>query len=154
MENKQQVINALNDLLTRNHEADKGYSFAGNSVSDVPLRKWLFANSGMRERFEDQLIMEIKKLDGTPDPSSSFLGSLHRAWLDFKSEITEDNISYVLEECKRGEERSLEDYERVLEEVDLPPQIQMVLREHHKNIQESLANLKALIPAYEQQQNS
>lgn len=137
------VISALNDLLTRNRDARKGYNEAANDVSDAKLRQWLFDNARKRSRMSDRLVSEIKLLGGKPNGSSSFLGAVHRVWIDFKSSVTGDD-HVVLTECLRGEERALEDYNKVLDEVKLGIGTKLMLQDHRKDIEAALKSLRVL----------
>jgi len=138
-----EMVSALNDLLTRNHDAKEGYIEAGNDVSDAMLRQWLFDNSEKRVLYIREIQNQIKILGGTPDHGSSFLGTLHRAWIDFKSNLTDGDV-VVLEECIRGEERAMEDYDKVIDEVKMTSEVTDVLRRHRRNIQDSLNALRAI----------
>ena len=138
-----EMVNALNDLLTRNHDAKEEYVEAGNGVNDRMLRQWLFDNSEKRTLYINEIQNQITILGGTPDHGSSFLGALHRAWIDFKSNIADGDV-VVLEECIRGEERAMEDYDKVLQEVKMTNEITNVIRRQRRNIQDSLNALRAI----------
>ncbi|MEM9886704.1 MAG: PA2169 family four-helix-bundle protein [Bacteroidota bacterium] len=141
--NTDKLISALNDLLTRNHDAKKGYTEAGNDVTDGVLRKWMFENSEKRESYIEELHNQVRSLSGTPDHGTSFLGDMHRAWIDFKSSITDGNTA-VLQECIRGEERAIEDYNKVINELDMTTAIREVLLRQRRNIEDSLKSLRAI----------
>lgn len=141
--NNDRIVSALNDLLTRNYDAKKGYVEAGNDVSSGTLRKWLFENAEHRQVFIADLELEIKMLGSTPDSGSSFLGRLHRAWIDFKSQLTDGDV-VVLEECIRGEERALEDYDKVLGEVQVHDRLNKLITDQRNTISKSLNSLKAI----------
>lgn len=140
---KDKVVSALNDLLTRNYDAKKGYTEAGNDVSDKLLRKWLFENSEKRDQFIRELHKEIHTLAGEPDHGTSFLGDMHRAWIDFKSNIISGDI-VVLTECIRGEEKALKDYIQVLDDLEMPVTVREVLVKQRDIISDSLVALRAV----------
>ncbi|MEM0995181.1 MAG: PA2169 family four-helix-bundle protein [Bacteroidota bacterium] len=121
----------------------KGYTEAGNDVSDGMLRKWMFENAEQRDTYITELHNQIRALAGTPDHGTSFLGDMHRAWIDFKSSIT-DGDTAVLEECIRGEERAVEDYNKVLDELNMTTAIREVLLRQRRNIEDSLKSLRAI----------
>ena len=138
----EKLISALNDLLTRNHDAKKGYIEAGNDVSNITLRNWLFDNSQKRASYIQELNTQIQALAGKPDHGTSFLGDLHRTWMDFKSNIT-DGDTAVLNECIRGEEHAVQDYDKVLE-LSMTTAIREVLLRQRRNIEDSLNALRAI----------
>ncbi|MEL6945414.1 MAG: PA2169 family four-helix-bundle protein [Bacteroidota bacterium] len=141
--NTEKLIGALNDLLTRNHDAKKGYTEAGNDVSDGLLRKWLFDNAEKRDAYIKELHNTIRSLAGTPDHGTSFLGDMHRTWIDFRANLT-DGDTAVMNECIRGEERALEDYEKVLNELTMTTAIREILLRQRRNIEDALQSLKAI----------
>ena len=141
--NTTKVKSALNDLLTRSHDAHKGYQEAASDVSNGALRSWLNNAATRRGAHISDLQMHIRGLGGEVDHGTSFLGDMHRVWIDFKSSVM-DGDTVVLNECIRGEERALEDYDKVLAETDIDAAIVKTLRKHSVNIQEDLNSLKAI----------
>ena len=142
-------IDALNDLLKRNYDAAKGYADAGNGVNPAPLREWFFANSDQRERFCREIEAEVKQLGGDPDEGTSFLGELHRAWLDFKSDFLQNDIPATIDECIRGEEHALEDYQEVLREESITASSRDMLNGHITAIRKTISDLKTMRPKFE-----
>ncbi|MEM9990705.1 MAG: PA2169 family four-helix-bundle protein [Bacteroidota bacterium] len=140
---KAKVKSALNDLLKRSHDAHKGYQEAARDVSDGALRSWLNNTANRRSIHISDLQLQIGNLGGDADHGTSFLGDMHRAWIDFKSSIM-DGDTVVLNECIRGEERALEDYDEVLKERNLNPTIANLLRKHRMNIQDDLNSLRSI----------
>lgn len=133
----------LNDILTRNYDAKNGYTEAGNNVNHTALRKWLFQNAEDRQSFIQELKSTIHNLKGEVDTGSSFLSGLHRAWMDYKSEVTGSDTE-VLKECERGEEKPIEDYEKVLSQSSLKPGVAGLLREQKEKIESSLSSLRVI----------
>jgi uncharacterized protein (TIGR02284 family) len=141
--NYDKLIDTLNELLTRSHDANKGYIEAGNQVSDVLLRKWLFSNAERRKEFILQLEQEIKRMGGTPDHGSGILGSLHRTWIDIKSTLTNDDDA-IIEECIRGEERAIEDYNEAILKFRAGDVTRQVLQRQRASIKAALDSLRAI----------
>ncbi len=140
---KNKITSALNDLLTRNYDAKKGYIEAGNKVTEARLREWLFSNSKKRDCFIEETEERIKALGGMYIKGDSFFGTLHRAWLDVKSDIAEDNIS-VINECITGEKRALEDYNEVLSNVQMDNETKKMITRQKDNIEDSLKSLRGI----------
>ncbi len=146
MKLREEIINTLNDLLTRNFDAAKGYREAANDMNELDIRNWLLRNAEIRDGFINDLEKTIIAGGGKADRGSSFLGTLHRAWLDLKADFTQYDTSTILEECKRGEEKAMEDYQKVLETQSMPPDLRVMVKAQHDQIAKSLKNLEALIP--------
>jgi uncharacterized protein (TIGR02284 family) len=141
--NNTEMTSALNDLLTRSYDAVKGYEEAANEVNHLQLRQWMFNNAENRTTYISELESQIKNLGGTPDRGSSFLASLHRIWLEYKANIN-DGDEAVLEECIRGEERAVEDYDRVLNDIVFDTNVKSILTRQCNEIKESLNSLRAI----------
>jgi len=140
---KQQLIDQLNLLITRNFDANKGYTEAAMRVSDLQLRKWLQENAKHRKQYISDLSREVRLLDGTPDQGTSLRGDLHRTWLDFKAEIY-DSYAAVLQECITGEKTLVNNYAQVLEEKDLPNALETLLNNQLQQIKQSLTALESI----------
>jgi len=149
MQNNEKIASALNDLLTRNYDAERGYTEAGNNVDENRLRQWLFENSNRRKRFGKEIKKMIASLGKEPDKGTSFLGDVHRAWIDLKSSMTEDREEAILEECIRGEEKALEDYNKVLNEVEMPDNILNTIQKQRDDIRTALNSVRVLEESYD-----
>lgn len=141
--NTTEVRDVLNNLITRNNEAYKGYQEAADGVSDNVLKSWLKNTATRRSIHISDLQLHLRGLGGEIERSTSLLADLHRAWITIKSSIMNDD-AVVIQECIRGEERALEDYGKVLKEKNIDPVIARTLSKHKKNIQEDLNSLKAI----------
>ena len=136
------IVDKLHFLAERCNDGAKGYSQAGNQVADSQLRLWLFAKAEQREGFAKALNKLLVDLGGATDRDGSFLGGLHREWLDFKANITTDSAEEVLEECIRGEEKAAADYRHIINEHSLPPEAEALAREQLAAIQASRTELE------------
>ncbi|MCB9315020.1 MAG: PA2169 family four-helix-bundle protein [Lewinellaceae bacterium] len=145
-----ELIQGLNDLLSRNRDAQKGYVEASNHINLKELSKWMLDYSVQRQLFSNQLDMEIRRLGGMPDDGTSAMGELHRIWIDLKGEITNNDPHAMLEECQRGEERALEDYDATLKKYfrTMPQQTMDMLNRHKSKIILAISQIKAMLKAY------
>ena len=142
--NKEDVISKMNHLLTRNYDAEQGYVEAGMQVNDPDLVKWFSDNAATRKRFGKELKEHIVKMGGEPDRGTSVLAELHHTWMDLKNYFTSDTTEPMIEECIRGEERALEDYQNVQNEVRLPADINWMLAKHTTEIKSNIHKLRQL----------
>jgi uncharacterized protein (TIGR02284 family) len=73
-----------------------------------------------------------------PEDSGSFKGTMHRNWMSLKSTFTSNNEEAILEEAIKGEEASLEEYDKLLKENNLPPTIDSLIAKHRNAIQAAI----------------
>lgn len=144
-----EITSALNDLLTRNYDAVAGYKEAANGVKRLELKKWMWDNLEMRDRFITELKNTIVGLGAKPERGTSFLSGLHRIWIDLKSDASDEEGMAMLEECQFGEKRALEDYKHVMNNVTMPTRIKSILRRQYEEIEATRNQLNILIPTYE-----
>lgn len=145
--NTEDIIGVLNDLLTINHDAKEGYIEAGNDVDNRMLRKWLFNNSERRQIYIQTLEEQIHLFGGEANHGLSLLGTLHRAWIDFKSNVIDGDIA-ILEECIRGEQKALEDYDKFINQQYLPTSLKDILQIQRNGIAASLNSLETIEETY------
>ena len=84
------------------------------------------------------------------DVDGSFKATLHRAWMDFKSDVLPREEKIIIAECIRGEEAALETYEKVLQESSLPASLRTVIIDQRNEVQRSLSQLKEWQTLFEQ----
>lgn len=145
-----QAVDQLNELLERNYDAEKGYKKAFEDVESVELKEFFESYAQQRYYFGHEIKDEITKLGGEPQKGSSVQSGIHRTWIDVKSFFTGKDEASVLAECERGEKASLEDYQKVLRNGQLPADTQMVLSRQHDQIQaavDRIHSLKAIFDA-------
>jgi uncharacterized protein (TIGR02284 family) len=138
------IVTALNELLTRGKDAAKGFTDAGNHAIDARLRKTLFGFKEKYERFQKEIEYEIEQLDGIPEKDASFLGELHRVWLEVRADLSEDDPEAILEECIRGESRALDDYKQILQLEILPKTARLILEHQMHQIRQHVDQLRAM----------
>lgn len=145
MEDKnKELVGVLNELLERNYDAEKGYKKAAEDIENSLLKDFFRDYSGQRYNFGHELKDEIRKLGGEPDKGSSVKSDIHRAWIDVKSILTGKDTEAVVQECIRGEQKALEDYEDALRRPDLPPTSREVVQRQHDRIQNAVNRLNQI----------
>ncbi|WP_306293673.1 ferritin-like domain-containing protein [Winogradskyella forsetii] len=91
-----------------------------------------------RSEFAKELRTEILQYGEIPEDSGSFKGTMHRNWMSLKSTFSSNNEEAILEEAIKGEEESLEVYNDLIQERNLPPSIDSLLIKHKNAIQASI----------------
>ena len=114
-----EILDALNKLLTRNHDAEEGYQEAAENAKDAELKSMFLAQSRQRSEFAMEIDREIRALGGDADNGTSLVADLHRAWINIKSAMSNTTDKAVAEECRRGDSGALTDYNEVLEQTDI-----------------------------------
>ena len=143
MASTKDIANDLNHLISLNVDGLKGYRDAGNETDTAGLRLWMFNVQKERAHFVSELQQIVRSLGHTPEDGGSFLGKLHRAWIDVKGEMTDEVNEEMIEECIRGEEKAVEDYRKVLDH-DLPAQARGILQQQLDQIQADLHKLNQM----------
>ena len=144
MDANKELVKHLNSLLEKHNDAVKGYEEAAEEVKNPSLKTFLERNASTRRSFAQDLKQEVVSLGGDPEDSTSVKGDLHRSWLDLKSAFSSDNDESVLEECIRGEESAIKDYDETIRSGDIPSGLNNKLQTQRDQIQQALNELKSL----------
>ena len=134
----------LNQLLTRNYDAEKGYEQVASKMKDQDLKVFCENNHSERYRFGHEIKQIEKDYGVEPDKGSSVLADAHRAWLNLRDSFTGSDNESVIKEAKRGEDYAIEDYEKAMESDALKPQHKTVLSNHLKAIKSSREQLEKM----------
>lgn len=84
---------------------------------------------------------------GVPEEGGSLSGALHRAWIDIKAAVTQNDAA-ILAECERGEATAVDAYKDALAKSDvLPEPVVDKLREQFTAVQAAHARMQTLADA-------
>lgn len=139
-----EVSQKLNDLLTKNYDAEAGYKLAKEQVDSTRLQNFFDTQAQERYNFGHELKEEIRSYGEEVDKGTSLKGDAHRAWMNLKSTFTSDNEEAILEEAIRGEKTAVEEYNSVISETTLPPSTKNILTKHRDEILNSLTRVTAM----------
>jgi len=139
-----EIVEALQDLLEKNYDAEKGFKKAIENTDHTALKTYLKKEAIKRNRFATEIDFEIRALNAQPTEKGSAAATVHRAWIDFKSAIAGSDDEAILEECIRGEKASVEEYENVIKKHKLPAKIEQVITKQLDEIQKTLNNVRRL----------
>lgn len=142
--NNDKIINRLNDLLTKNYDSEQGYKYAAERVESSHLKSIFERRAQQRYDFGHELKREIKNLGGSPDKGTSWTADLHRGWINIKAALSFDNDESVLEECERGEQACIKEYNEVLEDTTLPISLRSVIENQRNSVKLALNQVEAL----------
>ena len=144
MKYTEKISNKLNELLEKTYDAEKGYKLAAEKVEVPAVKEFLNDKVKQRYTFGHELKTEIREYGELPDKGGSFKGDLHRTWMNLTSTLTGNETERILEEVERGEKASLEQYDEILDdkEMPLPPSTEQLLRSQRNAIQAALNTSK------------
>ncbi|UAB76151.1 PA2169 family four-helix-bundle protein [Mesoflavibacter sp. SCSIO 43206] len=138
MSYSEEISEKLNELLVKNYDAEKGYLNAMSNVDDKNLKIFFKRRASERSQFAKELRTEILRYGEVPEDSGTFKGTVHRNWMSLKSALSSNNEEKILEEAIRGEEASLEEYDKLIKENNLPPTIDELIFRHRNSIQAAI----------------
>ncbi|WP_380216213.1 ferritin-like domain-containing protein [Jejudonia soesokkakensis] len=136
------MSNRINELLTKNYDAEAGYKKAAEIVENPQLKQFFETQAQHRYDFGHELKTEIRNMGETPEKGTSFKGDAHRTWMDIKSTFTSNDEEAILNEVTRGEKAAVEEYKEVMNDTTLPPTTKSILSKQVSNIENTLNNVK------------
>lgn len=139
-----QLISSLNHLLTRHHDAAKGYQEVQEKVDNKGFAKIFSDLVFSRKSLARDLETEIKTMGYTPTTESSLEGDIHRTWIKLKDLFVDGDEEGILEEVIRGEEYLLKAYVNVLEKEKLSDSSYKKLEKQYNIIQADVRRMKIM----------
>ncbi|MEO7032102.1 MAG: PA2169 family four-helix-bundle protein [Herbaspirillum sp.] len=144
MDNKD-IVSTLNDLIEANCDGEKDYkTCAEDAGSRTPELRTLLA---ARQQEYGVAATELKQLvrahGGDPVEHSTASGAIHRAWIDIKTAITDDDDQTILNECEHREDATLKSYRKAIEQ-ELPPEVRVTIERQYENAKRGHSQIKAL----------
>jgi uncharacterized protein (TIGR02284 family) len=130
MSQKKEIISTLNGLIETLKDGQEGFKQSAEGVDDPQLKTVFDTLSLQRSKFAGELQSEVVNL-GDPDPedSSSVTGSMHRAWINVKSAVTNGDRHAILAEAERGEDAAVSAYKDAMEKELPAPFKEIVTRQ-------------------------
>jgi uncharacterized protein (TIGR02284 family) len=144
MKYTKEVSEKLNDLLTKNYDAEAGYKLAKEKVDSSKIKDFFTNQAQERYNFGHELKEEIRNFGESPEKGTSLKGDAHRTWMNIKSTFTSNNEEVILEEAIRGEKAALEEYNSIISNATLPPSTKNMLTSHRNTILNSLSRVTAM----------
>lgn len=145
---KTKITNALQDLIIRLQDAEKGYQEVGKATTNVELKTWTKKYANERHEMHRDLEKLAKLLGSDTEVKTSYLGDLHRMFIDIRLNAIDDDVNAAIEEIERGSHKLIEDYDNVLDNLTLPNDIEAMLREQKAKIVKEVATIKSLQPVF------
>ena len=92
---------------------------------------------------------EIRNFGENPEKGSSLAADAHRTWMNLKTALSGNKEESVLEEAIRGEKIAVEEYEKIIQDTNIPPSTQNILVKQKNSIVASLNKVKTLEHQYD-----
>lgn len=141
------VISTLNGLIETCKDGQEGFKHAAEGITDSQMKSAFYEYGQQRAQFAGELQTLVRELGGDPENSSSFLGTLHRGWIDIKSAVTGKDEAAVLNEAERGEDVAKDAYKSALEQ-NLPMNVRSILEEQYRAVKEAHDRVKMMRNAF------
>ena len=142
MKYSEKIIEKLNDLLIMNYEVEKIYLEALKNVTDNTLKTFFRERGLERYEFSIELKNEIKTLDGNPKLLGELSKDFYQVKMNFRNLIFLENQNDLLDEVFSLKKVSIDKYNQLLMEPNLPLQLCKILIRQRDSIQAKLRALK------------
>jgi uncharacterized protein (TIGR02284 family) len=138
------TVQALNQLLEKNYDAENGYKNALIETKSEQLKPYFTKQAANRSQNANELYKAIRNLNATPVEKGSATAAVHRTWMDLKKAFTGKNDEAILQECIRGDIAALTEYEKVLNNPEYLFDSKGIIRKQLHSIQKTLDAIKKL----------
>jgi uncharacterized protein (TIGR02284 family) len=138
------AVEALNELIEKNYDTEKGYKEAAKEAENHELKDFFTKSIKQRYDFGHELKAEIAKLGGSPRKETSITTDLHHLWINLKSLVGAKDVEVVVDECERVEKAAVEDYEKILKMDELNMEVKALIHKQLQLIRFSLEHLTQL----------
>lgn len=110
-------IDLLNDLIETSKDGQEGFETSAEDIKNPAIKQFFVTRAADCGAAVAALQTKVQSLGGKPETSSSVSGTLHRAWVDFKSLVTGKSDEAILNEVERGEDVALKAYKEALQKA-------------------------------------
>jgi len=144
--NIEQIKTGLQDLINRLQDAEKGYKEIIHASSNPLVNQWLEEYASERHKMHQVLEAEMIKLGGKPEVKTTFLGDLHRLFIDIKinTSSADNEFIAIVDEIERGATTIISDFSKVLSDIEMGPELAAILTNQKNLISKELDSLTQL----------
>lgn len=134
-ETHKNTISILKHLLIRTNNAREAYKNAAKNVHNRPMVSFFEDAANMHNQFSESLKQEIKSLGGNPKDKTSLSADAEHFWLDLASIIVRRNESAMLNNCAEAEEKTIAEYDKLINQNDLTENARDMLKQQRDKAQ-------------------
>lgn len=135
----------LNHLIETCKDGERGFQHAAELVSDPGLKALFNDFAGRRARAAADLLPHAQRLGGPAATDGTTAASVHRRWMDVRSNLSGHDDRSILREAQRGDATTVAAYQSALDGL-LPPSVRDLverqfaeLRDTHDDLGRSIA---------------
>jgi uncharacterized protein (TIGR02284 family) len=136
------TIEALKELIAARRDGEQGLQMCAEHLQNSRLRNILLTHLQDCTRAVQELQALVRVLGGDPEPCGAASAAARHRWACLRAALACNEDGVILDECERGESRSLEVYRNALDDP-LPGLVRaVVLRQfedvmtHHDQIRD------------------
>ena len=146
MENvKEATVDVLTDILKLHNDRIQGYEMAIDDTEDADLKALFSHYADQSRQLSNDLTASIERAGGTPPEGTTFLGQLHKGWMELKAAITSRDRAAVLASCEQGEDAIKAAYEKAIEPDSVVlMSVRTTLHQQYDDIKNAHDRIKAL----------
>lgn len=137
------VISMLNNLIETCKDGQQGFQTAAEGVKNSELKTLFHAYAQQRAKFAAELQALVRRLGGDPEQTGSIAASLHRGWINIKSAVTGEDERAVIDECERGEDLAVRNYQEALR-GELPSDIHDIVERQAQAVKKAHDQIRNL----------
>ena len=142
---KENIAEALNDLVAIHNDRIEGYQLALNELddSDEDLKQLFLMQIKQSHAIKMYLGNEVQVEGESIADSTTMSGKIYHTWMDFKAAFTWQDRRSILASCEFGEDAVQKAYSEALEE-ELPAHIRMMLIDQQAELRISHNKIKLI----------
>lgn len=149
--NNEQQISALQDLIIRLQDAEKGYLEIKKATQERDVMSNMQRRADERHKMHRKLETHVRALGSSAEVKSSVLGDMHRAFIDVKINHFADSYEGISAEIQRGANVLIDDYNKVFEDVILDRDVRDTLVRQQNLIKSEIEELPKLQEMFAQE---
>jgi uncharacterized protein (TIGR02284 family) len=138
-----EIVSNLNDLIETCKDGEEGFRTCAKDIQNPALKEFFITRSMDCAKSAHELQQIVIQYDGDPETRSTVAGAMHRRWIDFKTALMGKDEEAVLDECERGEDIALNNYEEALEE-EWPLNLRSVIERQYQGLRTNHDQVKHL----------
>ncbi|MBC71879.1 MAG: hypothetical protein CMH47_06265 [Muricauda sp.] len=130
----------LNNLLEKIYISENEFERAGKLADSPSLKNFFLEKAKERCHFGHELKIEMMKFNQEIRENVGSAGTLQQGWMDFSIHRNEPMFGGAIE----AEGATLDSYRMVLQEIDLPSSVEVIIRQQMNKISNDLNIIKRL----------
>lgn len=141
----EKITDVLNSLVEINNDRIEGYRYAAEETDNSDLKVLFNEMVTKSQMLNMQLANEVIKHGSKPTESTTTLGKVFRAWMDFKAAVADKDSKAILDSCVFGEDAAQETYEDAIKNnSELPFYIIQLITDQKAQLREDRNRIKSL----------